>query len=209
MNLGELYFITDSGLSKQGIIEDVKQAIAAGVRVVQYREKNKPLLEMQEEAIKLKKICQENNVLFLVNDHLELALEIDADGMHVGQKDTALIKARKSLPNKIIGVSAGSLEQALQAEQHGANYLGVGPIFATDTKKDAGPPVGLETLKQIKEQVKIPLVAIGGINQENFKDVVKAGADSLAMISAVVGKPNVSQEVTAIITAVKEIRSEV
>jgi len=206
MSIKGLYFITDCKLSKQGIVADTKQVLEAGCRIIQYREKEKKIGEMAEEAKLLKKICKEANALFLVNDRVGLALAVDADGVHLGQGDMPLATARKLLGKKVIGLSVKTIEQALQAEREGADYLGVGPIFHTGTKKDAGKPLGLKLLKQIKEKVSLPIVAIGGINSGNFKQVLEAGADSVAIISAIACSENVLETSKKIVEGAEAIK---
>ncbi len=188
------YFITDSGLSRAGNISDVKQAIACGVEVVQYRNKNGETREMYEEALMLKEICR--NAVFLINDRIDIALAVDADGVHLGQSDMPYAVARKMLgPEKIIGITVHNLAEALEAQALGADYLGVSPIYQTATKSDAGKPAGIALIEEIRCQVEIPLIAIGGINLANAPEVVKAGADGLCAISAVVAKDNVSEAI--------------
>jgi thiamine-phosphate pyrophosphorylase len=188
------YFITDAQLSRAGNARDVKQAVAAGVKVVQYRSKEGSTAALYTEALALKKICRQT--LFLVNDRLDIALAVDADGVHVGQDDLPLLVTRSVLgPHKVIGVTVHSVLEARQAAIMGADYLGVSPIFATRTKRDAGRAVGIELLRQIKSVVDVPVVAIGGINLDNAPDVVRAGADSLCAISAVVSRADVKGEI--------------
>lgn len=207
MDLGELYFITDSKLSSNGVLEDCMKAVSAGVKVIQYREKEKSSEAIKEEAEAVQKICGENNVLFVMNDHLELAVSLNADCLHVGQKDIALEEAKENFSGKI-GVSVNNLEQALLAEEKGADYLGVGPIFATKTKPDADPATGTQLITEIKNKVNLPLVAIGGINKENMKEVIEAGADSVAMISAVIGREEMERDIKEIIGKARGIKSE-
>ncbi len=188
------YFITDSGLSRAGNISDVKQAIACGVEVVQYRNKNGETREMYEEALMLKEICRD--AVFLINDRIDIALAVDADGVHLGQSDMPYAVARKMLgPEKIIGITVHNLAEALEAQALGADYMGVSPIYQTATKSDAGKPAGIALIEEIRARVRIPLIAIGGINLANAPEVVKAGADGLCAISAVVAKDNVSEAI--------------
>lgn len=188
------YFITDSGLSRAGNISDVRQAEACGVEVVQYRNKNGETREMYEEALRLREICRE--AIFLINDRIDIALAVDADGVHLGQSDMPYAVARKMLgPGKIIGITVHNLAEALEAQELGADYLGVSPIYHTQTKSDAGKPAGIALIEEIRARVKIPLIAIGGINLANAPEVVKAGADGLCAISAVVAKENVDIEI--------------
>jgi len=188
------YFITDKNLSRLGNISDVKSAVKAGVKIVQYREKNADTKEMYAEAIKLRKICK--NIIFLINDRIDIALAAGADGVHLGQLDMPYPAARKLLgKNKIIGVTVHNLKQALLAQKSGANYIGISPVFKTQTKPDAKNPVGIKLIKKIKQRTHLPVVAIGGINLLNMEEVTFAGADYICAISAVVTKKNVEQEI--------------
>jgi len=188
------YFITDASLSLAGNISDVKNALAAKVRVVQYREKYKSTREMYKEALKIRALCK--NTIFLVNDRVDIALSVKADGIHLGQDDLPYYVARRLLgKKKIIGLTVHSVKEAREAERLGADYISLSPIFATSTKQDAGRPVGIELLKKIRRYISIPIIAIGGINSSNAKEVILAGADGLCAISAVITKQNVRQEI--------------
>ncbi len=190
------YFITDSKLSRAGNMSDVLSAVSCGVEVVQYRNKNAETRQMYEEAALLGKICLDFDTIFLINDRVDIALAAEADGVHLGQSDMPCLAARKLLgPEKIIGVTVHNLAEALQAESIGADYLGVSPIFQTATKPDAGKPAGISLIEEIRAQVDIPLIAIGGINHSNASEVVRAGADGLCAISCVVAKENVKNEI--------------
>jgi thiamine-phosphate pyrophosphorylase len=190
------YFITDSKLSRAGNVSDVLQAVACGVKVVQYRNKNAETRQMYEEAVRLREICRDSDTIFLINDRVDIALATQAEGVHLGQSDMPCLAARKLLgQEKIIGVTVHNLAEALQAESIGADYLGVSPIFQTATKIDAGKPAGIRLIEEIRALVDIPLIAIGGINHSNAGDVVRAGADGLCAISCVVAKENVRDEI--------------
>ena len=190
------YFITDARLSRAGNRADVLAAVAAGVRVIQYREKEAEAEAVRAEARELRRLCRQ--CLFLINDHVEVALNVAADGVHLGQEDMSLPEARRLLgPGKIIGVTVNTVDQALEAARQGADYLGVSPIFATRTKPDAGEPAGLALLREIRRRVRLPLVAIGGITLENAPAVIAAGADGLCAISAVVTQPDVAAAIQA------------
>jgi len=181
-----LYVITTESKTRTHV--DVCRAALEGTaRLIQYREKHKAFDEMLKEATEIKKLCKQYNATFIINDWLELAEKIDADGVHLGQDDSDIEKARRELPGKIIGLSATSLDEAVEAEAKGADYIGAGPVFETPSKNDAAPPFGLNTLAEIIRQVSVPIVAIGGITKENMASVLEAGADCLAMISAVAG----------------------
>jgi thiamine-phosphate pyrophosphorylase len=191
------YFITDSKLSRAGNESDVLCAVSCGVRVVQYRNKNAETREMYQEAVRLGEICRDSGSLFLVNDRIDIALAAKADGVHLGQSDMPCLAARKLLgQEKIIGVTVHNLAEALAAESIGADYLGVSPIFQTATKPDAGKPAGIRLIEEIRAEVDIPLIAIGGINHGNAGEVVRAGADGLCAISCVVARENVREEIT-------------
>lgn len=188
-----LYFITDSKLTKKDVVEDVKAAISAGVKIIQYREKDKSTRQMVKEAAIIKEMC-DGKAIFLVNDRIDLALAVDADGVHLGQDDMPYAIARKLLGDRIIGVTVHNISEAVDAENMGADYVGVSPIFDTSTKKDAGKGGGPKLIEDIKKKIDIPIVAIGGINLENIDNVINAGADSAAVISAIVTKEDVALE---------------
>ncbi|MFH1471252.1 MAG: thiamine phosphate synthase [Candidatus Micrarchaeota archaeon] len=190
----DYYFITDSKLTPSDIFNDARFAIEAGCKVVQYREKEKPREEMMKEAKLLRALCM-GKADFIVNDSIEVCVASDADGVHIGQGDAGLSEARRLLPKKIIGVTVHNLEEALEAEKGGADYVGASPIFSTRTKKDAGDPAGPELLRLLRKNISIPIVAIGGINFDNLESVILAGADSAAMISAVLSDGKVSEDV--------------
>ncbi len=188
------YFITDTGLSRAGNVCDVKNALAAKVRIVQYRAKEVGTRTMLAEAAALKQLCRD--AIFLVNDRVDVALAVDADGVHLGQEDLPYETARELLgPEKIIGITVSTLEEALTAARQGADYLGVSPIFFTRTKPDAGSPAGLTLLRDIRNAVDVPLAAIGGITLTNAAEVIAAGADMICAISEVVTHPDVCDRV--------------
>jgi thiamine-phosphate pyrophosphorylase len=192
------YFITDTALSLAGNVSDVRQAVAAGVEIVQYREKSLSTKAMYEEALLLKQACHSGSgkVLFVINDRIDIALAVNADGVHIGQTDLPYEQARELLgPAKIIGVTVHTVDQALLFAGKGADYLGVSPIYSTHTKSDAGTPCGPDLIRQIKRVVNLPLVAIGGINFTNAQEVIAAGADGLCAISAVVTRDDVKKEI--------------
>jgi thiamine-phosphate pyrophosphorylase len=205
----DFYLVTDSGLSKAGTLSDVEKAVAAGCRIIQYREKSISTKEMILEAAKIKEICG-NEAIFLVNDRVDVALAVDADGVHIGQDDMPIETARRLLgPDKIIGLSVNNVEEALDAEKMSADYVGLGPIFNTSTKKDAGNGIGPESIHPVKDAVRIPVVAIGGINKQNSESVVLGGADSLVAISAVVCSDDVEQETRDFIDLIQRTRSQI
>ena len=185
------YFITDSRLSRSGNLNDVKDAISAGVRVVQYRCKDSDSGSMYKEALRLRGLCS-GKALFIINDRVDIALAVEADGVHIGQTDLPCSIVSELLGHKkIIGVTVHNIQEAKTALKSGADYLGVAPIFATMTKSDAGAPIGLGLIKQIKRMSNVPIAAVGGINYDNAATVVRAGADCVCAISAVVSAQNV------------------
>jgi len=188
------YFITDSRLSRAGNISDVMEAAACKVDAVQYRNKNAETREMYEEALHLREICRD--LTFLINDRIDIALAVGADGIHMGQTDMPCKTAREMLgEEKIIGVTVHNLFEALVAKRDGADYLGVSPIFQTATKSDAGKPAGIALIEEIRRKIDIPLIAIGGINLSNAPEVIGAGADGLCAISCVVESDDVSAQI--------------
>ena len=185
MYFGGLCFITDHNTGGLSFLDMTQTVLRAGVAWVQYRDKNASRRKVYEEAIKLKDLAGKHNAVFIVNDYSDIALAVDADGVHLGQDDLPVKETRKILgKGKIIGVSTLSIEQALEAEQAGADYLGFGPVFHTSTK-DAGSPRGIALLGEIKNKVSIPVVAIGGINLENIHSVLETGVDAVAVVSAI------------------------
>lgn len=182
------YFITDAALSRAGNVADVSAAVTAGVDVVQYRCKIPDTRPLYDEALSLVALCRGTGTAFIVNDRVDIALAVGADGVHLGQDDLPLDAARRLLgPDKIIGMTVHDLAEALAAGAAGADYLGVSPVFATTTKADAGPAAGLALLKQIRAaRLGLPQVAIGGITLDNAPSVIAAGADMVCAISAVV-----------------------
>jgi thiamine-phosphate pyrophosphorylase len=189
------YFITDAALSAAGILSDMEKAVSSGVKIIQYRSKDAQTRDLYNEAHLLKIMCGSATRL-IINDRIDIALAVNADGVHLGQDDMPYHEARRLLgKDKLIGVTVHSVREAFDAEHIGADYLGVSPIFSTATKSDAGKPCGVETLRAIREACKIPLVAIGGIDLSNTGAVIEAGADMVCAISAVVTKPDVAAEI--------------
>lgn len=183
-----LYIITDRVAAGNRPLEQiVEQAIRGGATIVQLREKDASEEEMIFIGRRLHVITKKHNVPLIVNDNIRAALAIDAEGLHIGQADMDMRAARLLLGNKILGVSAKTVLEGQHAEREGVDYLGVGPIFQTKTKKDAGSPIGLQTLSEIVAAVSIPVVAIGGITASNAGAVLKTGVHGIAVISAVMG----------------------
>ncbi|GBD22000.1 Thiamine-phosphate synthase [bacterium HR28] len=188
-----LYVITDRTLARgRPESEIARQAIAGGATAIQLRWKTGPLSEALRVGRELRELCSRERVLFVVNDRVDLALALEADGVHVGVTDLPVAETRRLVGDQlVVGFSPETLEQALEAEAAGADYLGVGPVYPTVTKPDAGPAVGLEHVQRIAAAVRIPVVGIGGITAENAGAVIRAGAVGVAVISAVVGADDV------------------
>ena len=189
-----LYAVTDrSWLNGETLYSQVEKALQGGATFIQLREKNLDQDHFMEEALELKKLCAAYHVPFVINDNVEIAAKMDADGVHVGQSDMEAQDVRAILgPDKILGVSAQTVEQAVLAEKHGADYLGVGAVFPTGSKDDADD-VSYETLKAICGAVSIPVVAIGGITQENVAKLAGSGICGVAVISAIYAAKNIQQ----------------
>jgi thiamine-phosphate pyrophosphorylase len=180
----KLYLITDrSFLNGRNLKDCVEAAIQGGVTLVQVREKDASTREFYKIAKEVKEITSKYNVPLLINDRIDIALAIEAEGVHLGQSDMPIGLARKILgEDKIIGISANSLDEALEAQKDGADYLGLGPVFYTGTKKDIDEPIGIHGLKEITQSIRIPSVAIGGINKENAKSVLETGVNGISLI---------------------------
>lgn len=190
----ELYAVTDRHwLGKQTLFDQVKEALDGGATCIQLREKQLDEENFLKEAIEIQKLCKEYHVPFIVNDNVEIAKTMHADGIHVGQSDMEALDVRKALGKDVIlGVSAQTVEQAKKAEAHGADYLGVGAVFPTGSKDDA-EDVSYETLKAICEAVSIPVIAIGGITQDNVKELAGSGIVGIAVISAIFAQKDITQ----------------
>ena len=189
-----LYAVTDRHwLNGRSLIEVVKESLEGGVTFLQLREKELDDESFLKEAKELKALCREYKVPFVINDNVEIAIKTDADGVHVGQSDMEAGDVRKRLgPDKIIGVSAQTVEQAVLAEKRGADYLGVGAVFPTGSKDDADD-VSFETLKAICEAVSIPVIAIGGISKDNAPELKGSGICGVAVISAIYAAPDIKE----------------
>lgn len=182
-----LYVIANQDLQKnRTIIEVIEEIIQGGATIIQLREKNLPTRTFFEEAQTIRKITKKAGIPLIINDRLDVALAVNADGVHLGEEDLPLKYARKIAPHFIIGYSTDSIDQAREAEKDGANYLGVGSVFPTKTKIDAGMAIGTQKLEEIKRAVSIPVIAIGGITLENLPKVIQSGVDGVAVISAII-----------------------
>ena len=204
------YFITsssDNPVTARPVLETVLEALRGGARIIQYREKRLPYREMLPIALGIRALTRKYNAMFIVNDHLDLAIAADADGVHVGQSDISYWMARAMLgPNKIIGVSASDLRQADYAIRSGADYISLSPILPTSTKIDGNrKPCGLETLEIMRSRMdfgdipRVPIVAIGGIDRQNYKEVIRVGADWVCSIHDVLGHNNIAAKTQSLI----------
>lgn len=187
-----LYAITDrTWLGGNNLANQVEETIKGGATFIQLREKETPVNEFVKEAEDIKKVTDRYNIPFVINDNIEVALAVNSDGVHIGQSDMDAKNVRKLIgKDKILGVSAQTVNQALLAEENGADYIGVGSIFPTVTKVDADC-ISLESLKEISKAVSIPIVAIGGINENNIEELKGYGADGVAVISAIFAESNI------------------
>ena len=177
-------FITDSKYSDLPLYDMVNIVLRAGVKCIQYREKDLSRREIYVNAVTLRELTGLFDATLIINDHADIALAVGADGVHLGQDDLPLKEARKIMGGRIIGISTHNLDQAKEAELGGADYIGFGPVFHTTTK-DAGTPKGIDKIKTVKENVSIPVVAIGGISLDNIVSVIEAGADTVALATAI------------------------
>jgi thiamine-phosphate pyrophosphorylase len=199
--IGKLCVITDTVIQKKySHYEIAKMAIIGGVDMIQLRDKSLPTGELIETAIKIRKLCNKNRVTFIVNDRVDIAMLSGADGVHLGLEDISIKDARKLLGrNKIIGGTAHSLKEAKEAEKNGADYIGFGHIYHTGSKFKRDKPKGVVLLRKIVNEIKTPIIAIGGINIENSEDVVDTGVYGIAVIGSVVNSKNP-------VKSVKELR---
>ena len=197
-----LYTIADTlGRLELSFVEITEKLCAGGAKILQLRAKDLPSRDFLVLAQEVRKICRRSGCLLIVNDRADIALTIDADGVHVGQEDLPLKAARKVLgPNKIIGVSTHDLQQARAAEHDGADYVGFGPMYGTTTKATGYTARGLDQLREIRAMVRLPIVAIGGITTERALATLTAGADAVAMISDLVLAKNIIAKVRATLT---------
>lgn len=202
-----LYAVTDTAwVGEQTLIEQVKEALDGGITFLQLREKNLSEEEFLQEAVEMKKLADQYKVPFVINDNIEVALRAGADGVHVGQDDMPVEEVRKLLgDDKIIGVSAHNVEEAVRAEKGGADYLGVGAVYTTPTKEDASV-VSLEEIKKICDTVSIPVVAIGGIKEKNIMNLKGTNVAGAAVVSAVFGAEDIKETVQRLLKMVKSLK---
>lgn len=189
-----LYLVTSEALSRgRTTVEIVRQALAAGVRLVQLREKDMPLVRLVPLAREIRRITSRAGALLIINDRLDLALAARADGVHLGQDDLPAACAREIAPDMVIGVSSHSLREALAAQRAGASYVNIGPIFPTATKKWDKDFLGIRKMRAIAARLEIPFTVMGGVKAEHIPALVKAGAKTIAVVTAVTGAENPRQ----------------
>ena len=201
-----LYAVTDRAwLGDKTLSWQVEESLKGGATMIQLREKHLDHEHFLKEAQEIKELCRKYQVPFLINDDVDLAVEVDADGVHVGQHDMEAGEVRKKIgPNRILGVSAQTVEQALLAQQAGADYLGVGAVFPTGTKDDADA-VSIQTLGEICRAVSIPVVAIGGIGQHNVMQLAGSGICGIAVVSAIYAQPDIQNAASTLHALAKEM----
>jgi thiamine-phosphate pyrophosphorylase len=204
-----LCFIADAEVAAGwDVLQLIGEAVAGGATLIQIRGKNWTGRELLEAGIQAVQLLRPKKIPLIINDRPDIALACEADGVHLGQDDMPLPYARKILGKKrIIGISTKTAEEAVAAERDGADYIGVGPIFKTLSKEDSGPEVGLARLRKVRANVKIPILAIGGISAANLADVIAAGADGVAVISAIAVADNPSQAAAEIIELIEKIKN--
>ncbi len=180
-------------------IEVAKEILESGVKIIQYREKDKKALYKYQECLELRKLTNDYDALFIVNDDIDIAILVGADGVHTGQEDLPISQVRKLVgDDMIIGRSTHSPEQARKAIEEGADYIGVGPIFNTKTKKDVCDPVGLEYLRYVSENHNIPFVAIGGIKEHNIDQVINCGAKCICLVTEIISAESIGEKIDSI-----------
>lgn len=201
-----LYAVTDrSWTQKKSLYEQVEETLKGGTTFVQLREKDLPYEDFLQEGKEVQALCKKYEVPFVINDNVHLARELDADGVHIGQDDMKISEARKIIGGeKILGVSVQTAEDAIKAEKEGADYLGVGAVFSTSTKRDA-IDVSYKMLKEICSAVKIPVVAIGGINKSNVVELANSGICGVAVISAIFAQENIEMATYELLKIIQSI----
>jgi thiamine-phosphate pyrophosphorylase len=197
-----LYLITDRKQTRLSLPEAIRFALKGGVRAVQLREKDLPVRELLALARELREITSEFKARLFVNDRIDVAVAVDADGVHLGHQSMPVGAARKIVGSRmLIGASTHTLNEALEAEQGGADFITFGPVFMTPSKAGFGAPVGLEALKEVKNHIQIPVFGLGGIKRENIPEVVQTGSDGIALISAILAAENIQKAAEDVVNA--------
>ena len=204
-----LCLVTDRSLARdRSTLDIVEAAVCGGATAVQLREKTGSTRDFIEQALTIRDFLRSRDIPLIINDRLDVALAVGASGLHLGQKDMPLAVARSIVQDTmIIGISTNSLQDAVAAEKGGADYLGIGPIYATDTKTDTAPVLGLNGLRKIRENIKIPLVTIGGLNRSNAAQVIRNGADGIAVVSAIVAAEDPEMASRELINTIQQAKA--
>ena len=204
----DIYCLTGEKFSLgRSNVEVVREMLDAGIRLIQYREKEKKAGAKLEECLAIREMTREAGAAFIVNDDIDIAILVEADGVHVGQEDLPVPEVRRLVGEKMaIGLSTHTPEEALKAVESGADYIGVGPIFRTYTKEDVVDPVGFEYLEYVAGNMDIPFVAIGGIKEHNVGEVFRRGAHCVALITEIVGETDIKGKIVALRQAVEAVK---
>jgi thiamine-phosphate pyrophosphorylase len=201
----DVYPVTCEELSGgRSNLEVLQAAIRGGAKIIQLREKEYQKRDLYHLALKFREMTAKAEVLLIINDHVDIALGVEADGVHLGQDDLPLPVARHLAPELLIGASTHSLEQALQAEKDGADYINIGPIFSTQTKEGVGDSLGPKAITEIGPQLKVPFTVMGGINEANIDEVLAAGARRVAMVTAITRATDIAQKVRSLKDKIRE-----
>lgn len=205
-----LYVVTGSEWTNgRDVLDVVRDAIVGGADVIQLREKNWSGRQLYETGLLLRQLTREHGVRLIVNDRVDVAYAIQADGVHLGQTDVPIHVARVILGSRgIVGISAHTVEEAIEAEKAGADYIGVGPFRDTITKQDTEPVIGIEGIRSIRDKVSLPIIAIGGIQAEDVDDIITAGANGVAVVRAILAAENVTSTAKDIVDRVQRVRME-
>ncbi|MCP3678331.1 MAG: thiamine phosphate synthase [Deltaproteobacteria bacterium] len=201
----QLYLITDRrGTGGRGLVDVVEMALRGGVGAVQLREKDLSARELMELGSELRKVTRRYGARFLINDRVDIALALDCDGVHLGQRGISPRDARKLLgKSALIGVSTHGIEEARRAEEDGADFITLGPVFHTPSKASYGDPIGIEQIGRVKGEVSLPIFALGGIREERVREVMDGGADGIAVISAILTAKKPSEATASLVRALK------
>ncbi|HLA50723.1 MAG TPA: thiamine phosphate synthase [Thermodesulfobacteriota bacterium] len=200
-----LYLITDRHQTNgRPLVAVVKEALQAGIKAIQLREKDLSAKELFELAQNVRRLTRQYRARFFINDRVDIAMAVEADGVHLGQKSFSAKDVKRIFPKAIIGVSTHSLDEAKKAEADEADFITIGPIFYTPSKAGYGEPLGVEVIKQVRKEIRIPVFAVGGIKEDNARDVIDAGADGIAVISAVMRAEDVEEAVREMYAAISQ-----
>jgi thiamine-phosphate pyrophosphorylase len=201
----DIYPVTCERLSEgRTNLEVLEAVIQGGSKIIQLREKDYLKRDLYNLALKFREITARAGILLIINDHVDIAVAVEADGVHLGQEDLPVQVARKLVPELLIGASTHSLEQALQAEKNGADYINIGPIFSTKTKEGVGGSLGPAAISEISPQIKVPFTVMGGINEENIDQVLAQGARRVAMVSAITRAADIAKKVRFLKDKIRE-----